>query len=150
VRRAARLSVNARRRVGFRTLIPDSVCAGRRSGPDPAGIEGPVDGRAAGAQDPGHLGDLAAIGDQLAGVAALLRGERAGSGPRNCPGIDGAFPDQVRDAAGIDLRTAAGRLGHAAGGAMTLKVYAHRTRPDDQRAAELLARELRARRSGHI
>jgi hypothetical protein len=27
-------------------------------------------------------------------------------------------------AAGIDLRTAAGRLGHAAGGAMTLKVYA--------------------------
>ena len=53
-------------------------------------------------------------------------------------------------AAGIDLRTAAGRLGHAAGGAMTLKVYAHRTRPADQRAAELLARELRARRSGHI
>jgi len=40
-------------------------------------------------------------------------------------------------AAGIDLRTAAGRLGHAAGGAMTLKVYAHRTRPADQRAAEL-------------
>ena len=37
-------------------------------------------------------------------------------------------------AAGIDLRTAAGRLGHAAGGAMTLKVYAHRTRPADQRA----------------
>ena len=53
-------------------------------------------------------------------------------------------------AAGIDLRTAAGRLGHAAGGAMTLKVYAHRTRPADQRAAELLARELRARRSGQI
>ena len=53
-------------------------------------------------------------------------------------------------AAGIDLRTAAGRLGHAAGGAMTLKVYAHRTRPADQRAAELLARELRARRSGRI
>ena len=53
-------------------------------------------------------------------------------------------------AAGIDLRTAAGRLGHAAGGAMTLKVYAHRIRPADQRAAELLARELRARRSGHL
>jgi integrase len=50
-------------------------------------------------------------------------------------------------AAGIDLRTAAGRLGHAGGGAMTLKVYAHRTRPADQRAAELLASELRARRS---
>ena len=53
-------------------------------------------------------------------------------------------------AAGIDLRTAAGRLGHAGGGAMTLKVYAHRTRPADQRAAELLASELRARRSGHV
>lgn len=42
-------------------------------------------------------------------------------------------------AAGIDLRTAAGRLGHAGGGAMTLnamtlKVYAHRTRPVGQRA----------------
>ena len=53
-------------------------------------------------------------------------------------------------AAGIDLRTAAGRLGHAGGGSMTLKVYAHRTRPADQRAAELLASELRARRSGHV
>jgi integrase len=53
-------------------------------------------------------------------------------------------------AAGIDLRTAAGRLGHAGGGAMTLKVYAHRTRPADQRAAELLAAELRARRSGVV
>jgi hypothetical protein len=50
-------------------------------------------------------------------------------------------------AAGIDLRAAAGRPGHAAGGAMTLKVRARRTRPADQRAAELLARELRARHS---
>jgi integrase len=53
-------------------------------------------------------------------------------------------------AAGIDLRTAAGRLAHAGGGAMTLKVSAHRTRPADQRAAELLASELRARRSAHV
>jgi integrase len=53
-------------------------------------------------------------------------------------------------AAGIDLRTAAARLGHAAGGAMTLKVHAHRTRPADQRVAELLAAELRARRSGVV
>jgi integrase len=30
---------------------------------------------------------------------------------------------------GIDLRTAAGRLGHSGGGAVTLRVYAHRTRP---------------------
>lgn len=44
---------------------------------------------------------------------------------------------------GIDLRTAAARLGHGSGGHMTLKVYAHRTRPSDQRAAELLARSLR-------
>ena len=50
---------------------------------------------------------------------------------------------------GVDLRTA-GRLGHSGGGAVTLRVYAHRTRPADQRAAELLARELRARRSGHV
>jgi integrase len=46
---------------------------------------------------------------------------------------------------GIDLRTAAARLGHAGGGHMTLKVYAHRTRPSDQRAAEILARGLRSR-----
>jgi integrase len=46
---------------------------------------------------------------------------------------------------GIDLRTAAGRLGHGGGGAVTLRVYAHRTRPTDQRAAELLAEQLRER-----
>ena len=44
---------------------------------------------------------------------------------------------------GIDLRTAAARLGHGGGGHMTLRVYAHRTRPSDQRAAEILARGLR-------
>jgi integrase len=44
---------------------------------------------------------------------------------------------------GIDLRTAAARLGHSGGGHITLKVYAHRTRPSDQRAAEILARGLR-------
>jgi Protein of unknown function (DUF1269) len=58
---------------------------------------GPVDGRAAGAQDPGRLGDLAAIGDQLAGAAALLPAERAGSAPVIARGLDGAFQDQVRD-----------------------------------------------------
>ena len=46
---------------------------------------------------------------------------------------------------GIDLRTAAARLGHGSGGHMTLKVYAHRTRASDQRAAELLASRLRRR-----
>lgn len=46
---------------------------------------------------------------------------------------------------GIGLRTAAGRLGHSGGGHITLRVYAHRTRPSDQRAAELLARGLRSR-----
>jgi integrase len=44
---------------------------------------------------------------------------------------------------GIDLRTAAARLGHSGGGHITLKVYAHRTRSSDQRAAELLAHGLR-------
>jgi len=46
---------------------------------------------------------------------------------------------------GVDLRTAAGRLGHSGGGAVTLRVYAHRTRPTDQRAAQLLAEQLRGR-----
>ena len=45
---------------------------------------------------------------------------------------------------GIDLRTAAARPGHGGGGGhMTLRMYAHRTRPSDQRAAEILARGLR-------
>jgi len=41
---------------------------------------------------------------------------------------------------GIDLRTAAARLGHSGGGHITLKVYAHRTRPSDQRAAPAMPR----------
>lgn len=44
---------------------------------------------------------------------------------------------------GVDLRTVAGRLGHSGGGAITLKVYSHWTRPADQHAAELLSRQLR-------
>src|SRR5258708_28921993 len=44
---------------------------------------------------------------------------------------------------GVDLRTAAARLGHSGGGHITLKVYAHGTRPSDLRAAELLPRRLR-------
>lgn len=49
-------------------------------------------------------------------------------------------------AAGVDLRTTAGRLGHSDGGATTLRVYANWTRPADQRAAELLANDLTALR----
>jgi integrase len=49
-------------------------------------------------------------------------------------------------AAGIDLRTTAGRLGHSDGGATTLRHYANWTRPADQRAAELLASDLTALR----
>lgn len=45
-------------------------------------------------------------------------------------------------AAGVDLRTTAGRLGHSDGGATTLRVYAAWTKPADQRAAELLAGDL--------
>jgi integrase len=45
-------------------------------------------------------------------------------------------------AAGVDLRTTAGRLGHSDGGATTLRVYASWTKPADQRAAELLAHDL--------
>jgi len=50
-------------------------------------------------------------------------------------------------AAGVDLRTTAGRLGHSDGGATTLRVYASWTRPADQRAADLLADDLAALRA---
>jgi integrase len=40
--------------------------------------------------------------------------------------------------AGVDLRTVAGRLGHAGGGATTLRVYAAWVGESDRRAAELL------------
>ena len=42
-------------------------------------------------------------------------------------------------AAGVDLRTVAGRLGHAGGGATTLRVYASFVAAADRRAAEVLA-----------
>jgi integrase len=45
-------------------------------------------------------------------------------------------------AAGVDLRTVAGRLGHSGGGATTLRVYAARTKPADQEAAEIMAAGL--------
>jgi integrase len=49
-------------------------------------------------------------------------------------------------AAGVDLRTTAGRLGHSDGGATTLRVYASWTKPVDLRAAELLSDDLSALR----
>jgi integrase len=45
-------------------------------------------------------------------------------------------------AAGVDLRTVAGRLGHGGGGATTLKVYAAWVQSADEQAAELLASRL--------
>jgi len=42
-------------------------------------------------------------------------------------------------AAGVDLRTVAGRLGHGGGGATTLKVYAAWVDEADRRAAETMA-----------
>lgn len=45
--------------------------------------------------------------------------------------------------AGVDLRTVAGRLGHAGGGATTLRVYAAWVGESDRRAAELLAGRMR-------
>jgi integrase len=41
-------------------------------------------------------------------------------------------------AAGVDLRTVAGRLGHGGGGAVTLRVYASFVAAPDRRATELL------------
>lgn len=43
---------------------------------------------------------------------------------------------------GVDLRTAAARLGHSDGGTTTLRVYTHFLPAPDQRAAELLARTV--------
>ena len=45
---------------------------------------------------------------------------------------------------GIDVRTAAGRLGHARA-STTLDIYAHYTQPADQRASDTLASSLDGR-----
>jgi integrase len=45
-------------------------------------------------------------------------------------------------AAGVDIRTVAGRLGHGGGGTTTLKVYAAWTSEADQRAATALSSRL--------
>jgi len=45
-------------------------------------------------------------------------------------------------AAGVDLRTIAGRLGHGGGGTTTLRVYAAWVAEADQRAASALAERL--------
>jgi integrase len=45
-------------------------------------------------------------------------------------------------AAGVDIRTIAGRLGHGGGGTTTLKVYAAWVSEADQRAAQALAQRL--------
>jgi integrase len=50
-------------------------------------------------------------------------------------------------AAGVDLRTTAGRLGHSDGGATTLKVYADWMPATDRRAAEQLSADLAALRA---
>jgi integrase len=50
-------------------------------------------------------------------------------------------------AAGVDLRTIAGRLGHGSGGATTLRVYAAWTSEADQRAADTLAGRMPRRRA---
>lgn len=49
-------------------------------------------------------------------------------------------------AAGVDLRTVAGRLGHGGGGATTLRVYAAWVGESDRRAAEILGGRLQRRR----
>jgi integrase len=50
--------------------------------------------------------------------------------------------------AGIDLRTVAGRLGHGAGGATTLRVYAAWVAASDRKAAEILGSRMPKRRAG--
>jgi len=45
--------------------------------------------------------------------------------------------------AGVDLRTVAGRLGHAGGGATTLRVYAAWVSASDRKAAEILGNRMK-------
>lgn len=45
-------------------------------------------------------------------------------------------------AAGVDIRTVAGRLGHGGGGTTTLRVYSAWVSEADQRAASQLGRRL--------
>ena len=51
-------------------------------------------------------------------------------------------------AAGVDVRTVAGRLGHSGGGATTLRVYAAWSGEADQRAASTMAGLMPARDTG--
>jgi integrase len=46
-------------------------------------------------------------------------------------------------AGGVDLRTVSGRIGHAGGGAATLRVYTHFLAAADRQAAEVLEKTLR-------
>jgi integrase len=46
-------------------------------------------------------------------------------------------------AGGVDLRTVSGRIGHAGGGATTLRVYTHFLAAADRQAAEVLEKTLR-------
>lgn len=48
-------------------------------------------------------------------------------------------------AAGVDVRTVAGRLGHGGGGATTLRVYAAWISEADQRAANTISARMPAR-----
>jgi integrase len=52
-------------------------------------------------------------------------------------------------AGGVDVRTVSGRIGHAGGGATTLKVYTHFQAAPDRRAAELLEQTLNRPTQGH-
>jgi site-specific recombinase XerD len=45
-------------------------------------------------------------------------------------------------AGGVDLRTVSGRIGHAGGGATTLRVYTHFLAAADRQAAEVLEKTL--------
>jgi integrase len=53
-------------------------------------------------------------------------------------------------AGGVDVRTVSGRIGHAGGGATTLRVYTHFQAAPDRRAAELLEQTLRRPSGGDM
>jgi integrase len=109
-----------------------------------------------------HRAEAAALGAELAGDAYLFSSDPQCREPWQPDQVTQRFRRLARRvgvattlhsfgrhysatrllAAGVDLRTVAGRLGHGGGGATTLRVYAAWVSASDQRAAEVLGASL--------
>jgi integrase len=65
------------------------------------------------------------------------------AGSRCLTTASGSWKSIDLTAGGVDLRTVSGRIGHAGGGATTLRVYTHFLAAADRQAAEVLEKTLR-------